>query len=134
MQRYSSDNFYAFTRGDTFVALTNAGSNGGLVKTTITYQPYPDGTKICNLCVPRVLLRVCMCVSVRVCVCVRCRFYPTTDCIVVTGGQFDGTCPYPPALSPAETHTVLVCVTCSVPAKRAMQGVFAVHLRVSVCV
>ena len=65
MQRYADDEFYAFTRGTTFVALTNTGSNGGTVHRTITYQPYEDGTKLCNL------------------------FYPDSDCLTVENGQFD---------------------------------------------
>lgn len=48
-QRYADDNFYAFTRGDTFVALTNVGSGGSDVTRTITYHPYKDGTKLCSL-------------------------------------------------------------------------------------
>lgn len=55
-QRYSDDSFYAFTRGQggkddasaIFVALTNTGSQGGDVTRTITYHPYPDGTRLCN--------------------------------------------------------------------------------------
>jgi len=83
VQRYSDDSFYAFTRGTVFVALTNTGSNGALIQRTITYQPYADGTKICNL------------------------FYPTTDCIVINNGQFtvylqSGQCKiYSPAVSQA---------------------------------
>jgi len=45
-QRYSTDNFYAFTRGNSFVALTNTMST---ITYTITYQPYTDGTKLCNI-------------------------------------------------------------------------------------
>jgi hypothetical protein len=52
VQRYADDTFYAFTRGTTFVATTNVGSNGPTVTRTITYHPYADGTKLCNLCVP----------------------------------------------------------------------------------
>ncbi len=58
VQRYSDDSFYAFTRGTTFVALTNVGSNGSSQQRTITYHPYADGTKLCNLCVGA-LLRCC---------------------------------------------------------------------------
>ncbi|KAH3766637.1 acidstable alpha-amylase [Pelomyxa schiedti] len=64
VQRYADNNFYAFTRGTTFVALTNGGTNQASITRTITYQPYADGTKLCNL------------------------FYPT-DCIYVEDGQFD---------------------------------------------
>jgi len=64
VQRYSDNNFYAFTRGDIFVAMTNGGSNQNSVLVTITYHPYPNGTKLCNL------------------------FFPTTDCLTVNGGQF----------------------------------------------
>jgi len=64
VQRYSDDSFYAFTRGSTFAALTNAGSNSGTQSRTITYHGFNDGTKLCNI------------------------FYPTTDCLVVQGGSF----------------------------------------------
>jgi alpha-amylase len=47
VERYASDNFYAFTRGQTLVALTNKGS-GGSVSETISYSPYSPGTKICD--------------------------------------------------------------------------------------
>lgn len=64
IQRYSDDGFYAYTRGTTFVALTNSGSSGGSVSRSITYHPYASGNKICNV------------------------FYPTTDCITISGGAF----------------------------------------------
>jgi len=64
VQRYADDNFYAFTRGSSIlVATTNVGTNGPTVTRTITYQPWTDGTKLCNL------------------------FYPT-DCITVQNGSF----------------------------------------------
>jgi len=63
IQRYSDDNFYAFTRGNVFVATTNVGSNGNQIVRTITYHPYANGTKICNL------------------------FFPT-DCVTVTNNSF----------------------------------------------
>ncbi len=45
-QRYSDDTFYAFSRGDLFVALTNSLD----VQTRdITYSPYTSATKLCNL-------------------------------------------------------------------------------------
>jgi len=64
IQRYSDSNFYAFTRGKVFVALTNGGSQQDHVLVNITYHPYIDGQKLCNL------------------------FFPTTDCFVVENGQF----------------------------------------------
>jgi len=48
VQRYSTNNFYAFTRGQVFVGVTNAGS-GSSVSYPITYHPYSDGTKLCNV-------------------------------------------------------------------------------------
>jgi len=63
VQRYSDDHFYAFTRGTTFVALTNGGSNQAQITRSITYHPYADGTKLCNLLYPE-------------------------DCITVAGGKF----------------------------------------------
>uniref|UniRef100_A0A6B2L3N6 alpha-amylase n=1 Tax=Arcella intermedia TaxID=1963864 RepID=A0A6B2L3N6_9EUKA len=50
VQRYADDQFYAFTRGtEVFVATTNVGSNGPQIVRQITYQPFADGTKLCNL-------------------------------------------------------------------------------------
>jgi alpha-amylase len=48
VQRYSTTNFYAFTRGTALVALTNVGSQGQPVTETISYQPYKNGTKLCD--------------------------------------------------------------------------------------
>jgi len=64
VQRYSDNNFYAFTRGNTFVALTNGGTSQATLSRTITYHPYSNGQKLCNV------------------------FYNTTDCVTVSGGQF----------------------------------------------
>jgi alpha-amylase len=63
VQRYSDDTFYAFTRGTTFVALTNGGSGSGTLMRNITYHPYKEGTKLCEI------------------------FYPT-DCVLVQNGAF----------------------------------------------
>jgi glycosidase len=49
IQRYSDDSFYAFTRGTTFVALTNVGNGGAQQQRTITYHPYSNGQKLCNV-------------------------------------------------------------------------------------
>lgn len=43
VERYVDDQFFAFTRGDVFVATTNVG-NGQSLTRTITYHPYSDGT------------------------------------------------------------------------------------------
>ena len=51
MQRYVDDEFYAFTRGESLVCLTNQGSNKNILK-TISYHPYASGTKICNIMYP----------------------------------------------------------------------------------
>lgn len=48
-QRYSDDTFYAFSRGQAFVATTNVGQNGATQTRTITYHPYSNGQTICNL-------------------------------------------------------------------------------------
>jgi len=60
VERYAADNFYAYTRGNAFVALTNVGSGNGYSQ-NVTYQPYSSGTTICNI------------------------FYPTSDCLVING-------------------------------------------------
>ena len=51
VQRYVDDEFYAFTRGNSLVCLTNQGSNKNTLK-TISYHPYAPGTKICNIMYP----------------------------------------------------------------------------------
>jgi len=61
IQRWSDDTFYAFTRGQYFFAFTN--TQGTQQARNITYQPYSDGTVLCNL------------------------FY-ATDCVQVENGQF----------------------------------------------
>jgi len=62
IQRYGPDNeFYAFTRGDSFVALTNQQKQD--IERTITDHPYSNGTKLCNL-------------------------FFSTDCVVVQNGTF----------------------------------------------
>mmetsp|Transcript_8082 Transcript_8082/g.25367 ORF Transcript_8082/g.25367 Transcript_8082/m.25367 type:complete len:483 (+) Transcript_8082:2-1450(+) len=67
VQRYADDNFYAFTRGQLFVATTNVGSHGSDVSRPITYHPYAEGTKLCEL------LR------------------DPSDCVTVSGGKFQVT-------------------------------------------
>lgn len=48
IQRYADDQFYAFTRGDSLVCVTNMGTSQD-VSRTITYHSYPKGTRICNI-------------------------------------------------------------------------------------
>jgi alpha-amylase len=64
IERYVSNNFYAFSRGNVFIATTNAGSGVYQIQYTITYHPYKDGTILCNV------------------------LYPS-DCITVNNGHFD---------------------------------------------
>lgn len=51
IERYADDQFYAFSRGSVFVALTNVGSNSNSpsIRRQITYHPYAVGTTLCNL-------------------------------------------------------------------------------------
>jgi alpha-amylase len=49
VQRYAADNFYAFSRGDVLVCLTNSG--GSTVSITVTYLPYAVGEVVCNVLV-----------------------------------------------------------------------------------
>jgi len=60
VQRWADDTFYAFTRGNYFFAFTNGQKEQ---VRNITYQPYKDGTTLCNI------------------------FY-STDCVNVANGQF----------------------------------------------
>lgn len=49
VQRYADNSFYAFSRGDAFVALTNVGAGGGQQTRSITYHPYANGQQLCNV-------------------------------------------------------------------------------------
>ena len=53
VERYVDDNFFAFSRGEFLVALTNTGNTQ---QRTVTYHPFTEGETVCNI------------------------FYPTTDC------------------------------------------------------
>jgi len=50
VQRYAASNFYAFTRGDTLVAVTNQGT-GSTVNYTLTYLPetWKAGDNVCDI-------------------------------------------------------------------------------------
>lgn len=50
IQRYSDDTFYAFSRGEHFFAFTN---NHDYQVRTISYHPYSEGTKLCNVFHPK---------------------------------------------------------------------------------
>ncbi|KAH3758141.1 acidstable alpha-amylase [Pelomyxa schiedti] len=43
------ESFYSFSRGDTFIALTNGGSAQAELSRTITSHPYQVGTVLCNV-------------------------------------------------------------------------------------
>lgn len=55
VERYIDDNFYAFSRGDVLVALTNTGAN---VVRKVTYLPYNEGQTVCNIFNPSDCLTV----------------------------------------------------------------------------
>jgi alpha-amylase len=46
IQRYSDDNFYAFTRDNILALFTNTDND---IYRTITYHSYPENTKLCNI-------------------------------------------------------------------------------------
>lgn len=48
IERWCDDTFYAFTRGDVLIALTNDDS-GAQQHREITYHPYKAGQKLCNV-------------------------------------------------------------------------------------
>jgi alpha-amylase len=48
VQRYAADNFYAFSRGDVLICLTNS-AGGSTVTITLTYLPYSNGQTVCNV-------------------------------------------------------------------------------------
>jgi len=60
VERYVSDNFFAFSKGDMLVMTTNSHST---VDLQVTYLPYEDGTEVCNI------------------------FWAETDCQTVKNGQ-----------------------------------------------
>lgn len=47
VERWCDDSFFAFTRGNVLVALTN--NDQGSQKRDITYHPYSAGQKLCNV-------------------------------------------------------------------------------------
>jgi len=59
VQRYVDDSFYAFSRGEFLVALTNSANDQ---QRQVTYSPFAEGTRVCNI------------------------FWPTTDCQTVSNG------------------------------------------------
>lgn len=59
VERYVDESFFAYSRGEFLVALTN---NGGTQTRKVTYHPFTEGETVCNI------------------------FYPTTDCQQVSGG------------------------------------------------
>ena len=59
VERYVDNSFFAFSRGEFLVALTN---NGSTQTRQVTYSPFANGTVVCNI------------------------FYPTTDCQTVNNG------------------------------------------------
>lgn len=59
VERYVDEHFYAFSRGEFLVALTN--QPGTKQNRQVTYHPFSDGEVVCNI------------------------FYPTTDCQTVNG-------------------------------------------------
>ena len=63
VERYADYEFYAYSRGQFLVCLTN--KTGGSVSKMITYHPFSAGQVICNI------------------------FYPDSDCITVNGGGFN---------------------------------------------
>ena len=47
IERFVSDQFYAFSRGNIYVAVTNVANQNGQFKAT--YHPFVDGSEICNI-------------------------------------------------------------------------------------
>jgi len=46
VERYVDDNFFAFSRGEFLVALTNGGSSQSR---QVTYTPFSEGETVCNI-------------------------------------------------------------------------------------
>lgn len=49
LEKYVLDNFYAFSRGNIFVALTNKHEN---VSVSVPNSNFPNGTVVCNIFFP----------------------------------------------------------------------------------
>jgi hypothetical protein len=49
IEKYAQDNFYAFQRGDMFVALTNKHDN---VSVQVPNSGFSNGTVVCNIFFP----------------------------------------------------------------------------------
>jgi len=49
--RYVDDSFYAFSRGEFLVALTNLSDDS--TQRQVTSTPFAEGTRVCNILVPR---------------------------------------------------------------------------------
>ena len=60
VERYVDGEFYAYSRGQLLVAMTN--QVGGSVQKFLSYHPFSNGQVICNI------------------------FYPDTDCMTVNNG------------------------------------------------
>ena len=50
IERYVDDQFFAFSRGNVFIATSNIGGGQSLTR-TITYHPFSDGTSKKNVTV-----------------------------------------------------------------------------------
>ena len=59
IQRYAEQNFYAYSKGEFLVALTNSGNQQSF---KVTYHPFSEGDTVCNI------------------------FNPTSDCQTVNDG------------------------------------------------
>ena len=62
VERYVADNFFAYSRGEFLVALTNSGNTH---EQKVSYHPFTEGETVCNI------------------------FYPTTDCQKVASDGVD---------------------------------------------
>jgi len=49
IQRYSSDHFYSFSRGNVLVCLTNSNGQNPDVAVKMTYLPWSEGATACNI-------------------------------------------------------------------------------------
>ncbi len=49
VERWCDDKFYAFTRGNVLIALTNNDQQGSQEHRDITYHPYKPNQKLCNM-------------------------------------------------------------------------------------
>ncbi|KAH3759580.1 acidstable alpha-amylase [Pelomyxa schiedti] len=103
VERASETNFYAFTRGEVLIAVTNGGSSQGNLQYTVSNHPYEFGTELCNLFDPEDCVVVDVCASESTSLCFD---------IELTNGEPKVLYPNHPSSSSIITPIVVTSVIC----------------------